>query len=152
MSSAIFVDMFSSLEIYGHTCNKQDRGWLTGTHALALTCVHRQASSKLAQGAGTRGGEHWWTWQPRSNTLSCFTTLPSFEAHLKGNRLAPLQATSTGVRLNVGRLQCSDSRTKAPCPGWTERHRASSMLVSVLERRASAGLSSFTAGSPFPSV
>ena len=64
----------------------------------------------------------------------------SFEAHLEGNRLAHLQAIRTGVRINVGRLQCSDSQTQVPCPDWAKRHHASTMLVSVLERRASVGL------------
>lgn len=56
MSSAILIGVFSLLEIYGQSCGEQDRGWLTGAHALALTCVPCQPTSKLPQAAGTGGG------------------------------------------------------------------------------------------------
>lgn len=49
----------------------------------------------------------------------------------------------------MDRLQCSDSQTQVPRPDGAEQHRASSMLVSVLERRVSVGLWSCSAGLPF---
>lgn len=87
-------------------------------------------------------------WQPGNNALSFLLPCLWHPLRPTWRGIGWLTCTPSiqGERINLGRLQYSDSQNQALCPHWAERHHVSSVLVSVLERRISMGLS------PFPSI
>lgn len=110
MSSAILIGVFSLLEIYGHSCGEQDRGWHTEAQGsdLCLLPTHFKGTS----GCGQREGAVVEGMPDSLEIILSLFLLPhlwaSFEVQLEGNKLSHLQACM-GLTVNVSNLQCSNS-------------------------------------------